>query len=435
MSGIEIGLLALVLLIAALLLGMPIGPALIGVSFLGLWAVKGWTVALGALGVVPFNFAANWVLSSLPMFLLLGHLCHRAGLTDGMFRLARLWLAAVPGGLAIASVLGATGFAAMCGSSLACSATIGKIAIPQMIEARYHPQLAVGSVAVAGTIGALIPPSIILIFYGLIAEAPVTLLFLAGISAGLLTSIGYILVILIRTRLDPSLAPPVDHNATRAERLAALRESWPVLLLILAVFGGLFGGIFTPTEAGAAGAAAAALIGFAKRSLSLRAFTEALGETAGTTCALILIGIGASLLARFLTLSGTGVFLTEIFAVLGERPAALMLAITLLYVFLGCFLEPISAMLITLPIVLPLVAKAGLDPIWFGVVLTKLLEFGMLTPPVGLNVFVIKGVVGDLIPTSEIFRGVFWFLLMDMAVLTLLICVPDIVLFLPFVLG
>lgn len=435
MTGVEIGLVALVLLIVVLLLGMPIGPALIGVAFPGLWAVKGWTAALGALGVVPFNFAANWVLSSLPMFLLLGHICHRAGLTNGLFNLARLWLAAVPGGLAIASVFGATGFAAMCGSSLACSATIGKIAIPKMIEARYHPELAAGSVAVAGTIGALIPPSIILIFYGLIAEVPVTQLFLAGISAGLLTSIGYVLVIIIRTRLDPSLAPPVDLTVTSAERRAALRETWPAVLLILSVFGGLFGGVFTPTEAGAAGAAAAALIGFANRSLSVRDFVEAVGETAQTTCALILIGIGASLLARLLTLSGTGAFIADSLAVLDQHPAALMLAITLLYLALGSFLEPISCMLITLPIVLPLVATAGFDPIWFGVVLTKLLEIGMITPPVGLNVFVIKGVVGDLVPTWAIFRGIFWFGLMDMAVLALLICVPDIVLLLPSMLG
>ncbi|MFG1463377.1 TRAP transporter large permease [Xanthobacter sp. DSM 24535] len=435
MSGVEIGLIALILLVAMLLLGLPIGPALIGVSFLGLWALKGWAVALGALGIVPFNFAANWILSSLPMFLLMGHICNRAGLTDGLFQLARVWLAAIPGGLAIASVLGATGFAAMCGSSLACSATIGKIAIPQMIAARYHPGLAAGSVAAAGTIGALIPPSIILIFYGLIAEAPVTQLFLAGISAGLLTSIGYILVILIRTRLDPSLAPPLDHRANRTERLAAFRETWPVVLLLLSVFGGLFGGVFTPTEAGAAGAATAALIGFAKRSLSLSAFVEAVGETAQTTCALILIGIGASLLARLLTIGGTGAFIADNLAVLGQHPAALMLAIALLYLVLGCFLEPISSMLITLPIVLPLVATAGLDPIWFGVVLTKLLEIGMITPPVGLNVFVIKGVVGDLAPTSAIFRGLFWFGLMDMAVLAMLICVPDVVLFLPSVLG
>lgn len=435
MGGVEIGLAVLVLLIVLLVLRVPIGPSLIGVSFVGLWAAKGWHVALGTLGIVPFNFASNWVLGSLPMFLLLGHLCHRAGLTNGLFDLARLCLAAVPGGLAIASVLGATCFAAMCGSSLACSATIGKIAIPKMIEARYHPDLAVGSVAVAGTIGALIPPSILLIFYGLIAQIPVTRLFLAGISAGLLTCVGYVLVIIIRTRLDPSLAPATDLTVTPALRRTALRETWPALLLILAVFGGLFGGVFTPTEAGAVGAAMAALIGFSRRALNLRAFVDAVGETAQTTSALILIGIGASLLARLLTLSGTGAFIAESLGVLGPHPLVLMLVLVLLYLVLGCVVEPVSSMLITLPIVLPLVASAGLDGVWFGVVLVKLLEIGMITPPVGLNVFVIKGVVGDLVPTSSIFRGIMWFGLMDLAVLALLIAVPDIVLLLPRLLG
>lgn len=435
MSGVEIGLISLGGLVAVLMLGMPIGPALIGTSFIGLWALKGWNVACGALGIVPYHFAASWVLSSLPMFLLLGHICHRAELTRGLFQLARLWLAAVPGGLAIAAVLGSTAFAAMCGSSLACAATIGKIAIPQMLEAKYHPQLAAGSVAVAGTIGALIPPSIILILYGLIAQVPVTPLFLGGIGAGLLTSVGYIAVILARVRLDPSLAPPTEPGIPRAERRAALGATWPVILLLLAVFGGLFGGIFTPTEAGAVGAAVATLIGVAKGSLTWRGFSCAVAETARTTAALVLIGIGASLFARLLTLTGTGAFMTDSIAALGPDPVVLMSGIVVLYLFLGLFLEPISTMLITLPIVLPLVLQAGLDMVWFGVVLTKLLEIGMITPPIGLNVFVIKGVVGDLVSTSAIFRGVLWFLLMDLVVLVALIAVPDIILFLPEALG
>lgn len=429
MDGTEVGLGALAALVTLLILGMPIGPALIAVSFTGLWLLKGWHVAAAALGIIPYHFAANWVLSSLPMFLLLGHVCHQARLTDGLFRAARAWLAGVPGGLALASVLGATGFAAMCGSSVACAATIGRIAIPQMLKAGYDARLATGAVAVAGTIGALIPPSIVLILYGVIAQVPVTPLFLGGIGAGLLTAIGYVVVIVVRVSLDPRLAPSVGRSSW-TERIASLRDIWPVLAVVVGIFGGLFGGIFTATEAGAVGTAIAICIALMRGTLTWRGFVEAVRETALTTCSLMLIGIGASLLARLLTVAGTGAFFNDVVATFGTDRTMLIVAIALLYLFLGLFLEPIGIMLTTLPIILPIVSQAGFDLIWFGVVLTKLLEIGMITPPIGLNIFAIKGAVGDLVPTSAIFRGALWFIVMDLAVLAALIAWPSIILFL-----
>src|SRR5690606_16808967 len=236
------------LLIVLILMRVPIGVSLIGVSFGGLWVLMGWRVAWGALGIIPYQFSANWVLSSVPMFLLLGFICYHARLTQGLFNAARLWLSGLPGGLAIAAVFGSAGFAAVSGSSVACSAAMGRIAIPEMLKHRYHPELATGTVAVAGTIGALIPPSIIMILYGIIAQTPIKGLFLGGIAAGLLTAIGYIVVILIRVKLNPELAPHVSEKASTAEKLAALKETWPVLLIMLGIFGGMFGGIFTATE-------------------------------------------------------------------------------------------------------------------------------------------------------------------------------------------
>ena len=435
MTGVDLGLLALAGLLLLIALKMPIGPALLGVSFLGLWALMGWRVAWGALGVIPYQFSANWILSSVPMFLLLGFICFHTRLTQGLFDAARIWLSGLPGGLAIAAVFGASGFAAVSGSSVACSATMGRIAIPEMLRARYHPELATGTLAVAGTIGALIPPSIILILYGIIAQVPVTGLFLGGIAAGLITAAGYIAVILIRVKLNPSLAPSVTEKATAAERLAALQDTWPVILLVIGIFGGLFSGVFTPTEAGAVGAALATIIAAFKRTLTVKAFVDSILETVTTTSSLIIIGIGASLLTRFLALSGTGDWLSGVVLSWGAEPLVIMAGIVLLYLLLGMFLEPIGAMLLTLPIVLPIVGESGFSLLWFGVVLCKLLEIGMITPPVGMNVFVIKSVVGNLVTTSAIFRGIFWFLLMDLALVVLFIALPELILFLPETFG
>ncbi|MCE8009553.1 TRAP transporter large permease [Aestuariivita sp.] len=435
MTGVEIGLLALALMLVLIALRMPIGPVLIGVSFCGLWALLGWRVAWGSLGVIPYQFSANWILSSVPMFLLLGFICYHTQLTQGLFNAARLWLSGLPGGLAIAAIFGSAGFAAVSGSSVACSATMGRIAVPEMLKAKYHPELATGTVAVAGTIGALIPPSIILILYGIVAQVSVTQLFLGGIAAGVLTAIGYVIVVLIRVWLNPALAPSLDDRASMTEKLFALRETWPVLLLMIGIFGGLFSGVFTPTEAGAVGAALATLIAALRGSLTWKRFTDAIVETVLTTSTLIIIGIGASLLTRFLALSGTGGFLSDLVLSAEAGPMTILFGIVLLYLLLGLFLEPIGAMLLTLPIVLPIVSDAGFELLWFGIILTKLLEIGMITPPIGMNVFVIKSVVGNLVSTSAIFRGILWFLLMDLIVLLVLVLAPQVILFLPQTFG
>jgi len=435
MSDVEIGLTGIGLLMALIALRVPIGVSLISVSFGGLWVLMGWRVAWGSLGIIPYQFASNWVLSSVPMFLLLGFLCYHAQLTQGLFRAARLWLSFLPGGLAIAAVFGSAGFAAVSGSSLACSAAMGRIAVPEMIKHRYHPELATGTVAVAGTIGALIPPSIIMILYGIIAEVPITGLFLGGISAGLLTTLGYVLVIMIRVKLNPELAPQVHEDISPGEKLAALRETWPVILIMIGIFGGLFGGLFTPTEAGAVGAFLSCIVALLKRSLTLESFRNAVLETLLTTGSLMIIAVGASLLTRFLALSGAGSYLSELVIGMDAGTTVLMLAIVLIYLLLGMFLEPIGAMLLTLPIVLPIISAADLSLLWFGVLLTKLLEIGMITPPIGMNVFVIKGVVNDLASTSSIFRGIFWFLMMDLVVLLFLMSFPGFILYLPTVAG
>jgi tripartite ATP-independent transporter DctM subunit len=431
MTSIQIGFSGIVILFALIALRIPIGVALITVSFGGLWFLTNFDVAWGTLGTMPYQFAANWVLSSVPMFLLLGYLSYHCRLTEGLFAAVRCWFSNVPGGLAIAAIFGSAGFAAVSGSSVACSAAMGRIAVPEMIRYRYDPELATATVSAAGTIGALIPPSIIMILFGIIAQVPVSELFLGGISVGLLTAFGYIVVVLVRVKLNPALAPKIESKVSLSERLYALQDTWPVILIMVGIFTGLFGGFFTPTEAGAVGAFLALLVAAFKGTLTWARFRMAILETLSTTGALIIIAVGAGLLTRFLAISGAGNYLSDLVIDSTSSVVVVLFALVLVYLVLGMFLDPIGAMLLTLPIVLPIVNDFGLNLIWFGVLLTKLLEVGMITPPIGMNVFVIKSVVGNLVTTGAIFRGVLWFLVMDIVVIAFLIIWPGFVLFLP----
>lgn len=419
------------ILLGLILIRIPIGIALITVSFGGLWLMFNWNIAWGSLGVIPYNFASSWVLSSIPAFLFMGFICYHARLTQGLFNAAQVWLSRLPGGLAIASVFGCAGFAAVTGSSIACSAAMGKIAVPEMVRNRYSPELACGSLAAAGTIGALIPPSILMILFGIISRQSVNQLFLGGVVVGLITLVAYIFVIYTRVKLKPELAPPVSITASWSEKVGALKQTWPVLMIVIGVFAGLFGGAFTPTEAGAIGAMLSIVVATIYRTLTFKALRMAAIETITTTAALLIIAVGASLLTRFLALSGIGDAISSAILSVGASPLLIMTGIVLIYLILGMMLEPVGAMLLTLPIVLPLVEETGYSLLWFGVVLVKLLEIGMITPPMGMNVFVIKGVVGNTATLTTVFRGVFWFVLIDLVIVALLIFFPNIVLFLP----
>ena len=312
---------------------------------------------------------------------------------------------------------------------------MGRIAVPEMMRQKYDVSLATGTVAAAGTVGALIPPSILMILYGIIAQVPVSSLFMGGVGAGLLTVLGYVGVVVIRAKLNPALAPRDDDRFSWPDRLGALVETWPVLLLMLGVLGGLFMGAFTPTEAGAVGSFLAVVIALLKRGLTWQGFRAAVIDTLINSAALFIIAIGASMLTRFIAYSGAGDVLAEAISGAGLSFTLLLIGIACVYLLLGMFLEPIGAMLLTLPILLPIIDEAGWNLIWFGVLLAKFLEIGMITPPIGLNVFVIKGVVGDLASTGTIFRGVMWFLVADLLIVTALVVVPEIVLWLPSVAG
>jgi len=429
--NVTVGLWGVAALFVLLLLRFPVALSLIAVSLGGITALIGITPALGILANTPYSFAASWTMSAVPMFLLMGFVAYHAGMTGGLFEAAKAVLARLPAGLAISSIFACTGFAAVSGSSLACAAAMGRIAIPEMVAAGYRPSLAAGCIAAGGTIGALIPPSILMIIYCIIAETSITQVFLGGVTMGLMTALSYCVVVYAIARIWPQMIPPaaaVAHGDTRA----AVRQTLPIVALIGLVLGGLFSGIFTATEAGAVGTfAIAAVTGRLTRDVVVKS----LGETVTTTASLLIIGVGATMFTRFLGLSGVSNLISSAVADAGVGYVTLMLAIIVIYLILGTFMEPFGAMLVTLPVFLPLVEAQGLSLVWFGVLVVKLLEIGMITPPVGLNVFVIRNVAGAYVKTGDIFRGVVPFLGADLVVVAIVVAAPITVLALPTLMG
>ncbi|MHA3905027.1 TRAP transporter large permease [Castellaniella sp. WN] len=431
MDGITLGLIALAVVVFLLAMRVPVGVSLGGVAFGGIWIYAGPRAAWGTLSQVPYEFTAHWTLSSIPMFLLMGYVAYYSRITEALFRTAQLWLGRLPGGLGIASVSGAAGFAAVTGSSMAASAAMGRIAVPEMMRLGYNPGFSAGIVAAAGTIGSMIPPSILMIVYGVFAEVSIGQLFIAGVIPGILTAVFYSIVIVTRVSLQPSLAPRLDHVPPWRQRLRSLLEIWPFVLLVLGVFGGLFTGVFTPTEAGAVGAFLACLIAVLKGALNWTVIRKATVETVRGTASIFFIAMGAALLTRFLALTGLPDFLSDQISSLHVSPLMLIVAIAVLYLILGMFLDSLGCMLLTLPIVLPILEHQGADLLWFGILLVKFLEVGLITPPVGLNVFVIKEILGDKVPLARIFAGVTWFIVADLILVGFMIAWPQIALFLP----
>jgi tripartite ATP-independent transporter DctM subunit len=434
MSTLQLALLSLGAIVALIGLRVPIGVALGGVAFVGFWYLRNVNVALSVLRDTPFVFAASWDLTAIPMFLLMGSLTNNSGISTSLFRAARMWFGGLPGGLAVATNMACAGFAAACGSSVAAAAAMARIAVPEMMRSGYDKAMATGVVASAGTLAALIPPSILFVLYGIFAEVSIVKLLIAGVLPGLLTAFVYSAMILIRCNVDPTLAPRLDEEARAAmkrERWRALREVWPVLALIIGIIGGLYAGWVTPTEAGAAGAVLAAALGFARRTLSFQKFLDSLKDAMGTTAQLFFIGMGAVMYTKLLALAGIGGVFSDIIGSWAVDPILLVVAVSIIYLILGMFLDPIGIMLITIPIFVPMFTALKMDLIWFGVLVVKYVEIGMLTPPLGFNVFVVKSVVGDQIPLETIFRGCLWFLGCEVIIMTLLIAYPEISLYLP----
>ena len=438
MSSPWLSLLSLVAILVLIALRLPIGVALGVVSFAGFWYLRNLEAALGVVREVPFVFAANWELTAIPMFLLMGAIANNSGTSASLFRAARAWFGALPGGLAVATNAACAGFAAACGSSIAAAAAMARLAIPEMLKHGYDKGLAAGVVASAGTLAALIPPSILFVLYGIFAEVSIVKLLIAGVMPGLLTAAIYSVMIVVRCRLDPSLAPPIvfaDRPALQRERRESINEVWPLVVLIAGIIGGLYAGVVTPTEAGAGGAFLAMVLGLIRRQLSLAKLLQSLKDSMSTTAQIFFIGMGAVMYTKFLALAGLSSVMAATIGGWALDPVLLVVAISVIYLILGMFLDPLGIMLITIPVFVPMFAALKLDLVWLGVLVVKYVEIGMLTPPVGFNVYVVKAAVGDTIPLETIFRGCFWFLACEVVIMSLLIGFPQISLWLPNTMG
>lgn len=438
MSSAWLSLLSLGAILVLIALRLPIGVALGGVAFAGFWYMRNLEVALSVVKEVPFVFAANWELTAIPMFLLMGAIANNSGISASLFRAARVWLGALPGGLAVATNAACAGFAAACGSSIAAAAAMARLAIPEMLKHGYDKGLAAGVVASGGTLAALIPPSILFVLYGIFAEVSIVKLLIAGIMPGLLTAAIYSVMIIVRCKLDPSLAPPIvfaDRPALQRERRESMKEVWPLFVLIAGIIGGLYAGVVTPTEAGAGGAFVAMVLGLIRRQLPLAKLLQSLKDSMATTAQIFFIGMGAVMYTKFLALAGISSLMAGTIGTWALDPTLLVIAISIIYLILGMFLDPLGIMLITIPVFVPMFAALKLDLVWLGVLVVKYVEIGMLTPPVGFNVYVVKAAVGDTIPLETIFRGCFWFLACEVVIMSLLIGFPQISLWLPNSMG
>lgn len=424
-GAISVGL---VLLLVAI--RVPVGIAMGAVAFGGIWASISLNAGLGVLKAVPFEMVGDWNLSAIPMFLLMGYIAASSELTKNLFKSARITLGWLPGGLASATVISAALFASASGSSVATAAAFSRTAVPEMLKAKYHPGLATGSVA-AGTLGALIPPSVLMIVFGITMSQSINDLFLAGLVPGIVSAVVFILYITLRVTFQPSLAPRVREKISREEKREAFRDVWPLPLIIVCVIGGIFVGLFTPNEAGAIGAALTILLAIVRKSFTVAGFRDALKRTATGTASIFIIVVGAALFQRLLGLTGLAGFFSELVATHIHSQLGIILAISALYLVMGCFLEPVSIMLLTLPVLAPVLEHYSVDLVWFAVITVKLLEMGMVTPPMGLNIFVVKGAMGDQVTLGQIFRGTFGFLLADFATLALIIAFPILSLWLP----
>jgi C4-dicarboxylate transporter DctM subunit len=429
MSPFIVGIIGIIVLVLVLLSGIPVAFGMILVGFVGVSYLLTWEAGLFIIGTVLWDTFTSYTLLVIPLFVLMGQIAFHSGISGRIYNTAYKWLGHQPGGVAMATIGGCAGFAAICGSSPATAATMGTVALPEMRKYHYDLALATGTVAAGGTLGILIPPSVVLIIYGIMAEESIGKLFVAGILPGILLTLLFLIILYIKCRRNPHLGP-AGPKTTFKEKLASLPGTIEMLLLFGLVIGGLLVGWFTPTEAGGAGSAGALLIALARKGLPWSAFKTAIMDTMRMACMILFIIGGAIVFGRFLTLSRIPLELANWVTSLPAPPLTILLIIFFVYFLGGCFMDALSFLIITIPIFLPVVKSLGYDPIWFGVVMVVLLETGAVTPPVGMNVYVIKGIATD-VPLETIFKGILPFVLMMVVCIAILIIFPQIALFLP----
>ncbi len=440
MSSVTIGFLVGGFTLVLLALRIHIGMAMLVGGSVGYIAVSGWDPLMSYFKHLAYSRFSVYDLSVVPLFLLMGNIASYGGLSRRLFEATNAFMGHYRGGVAMSAIGACAGFGAICGSSLATAATMGRVALPELRRNRYWPALATGALAAGGTLGILIPPSVVLVIYAILAEQNVAAMFMAALVPGIIAMLGYMLVIAIVVRVVPGSGPASERMPWR-QRLAALAKVWPIVTVFVVVIGGIYGGVFTPTEAAAVGTLATTVLAIASRELSLKGFLEAVFGAAESTAMIFLILLGADVLNAFLALSQMPQTLAEWVLGSGLSPALVLAAIILTYLVLGCIMDSLSMILLTIPIFLPIVMGLdywGLNPtdkaIWFGILALMVVEIGLITPPVGMNVFVINSLAKD-VPMKETFRGVLPFLASDLLRIVLLALFPVLSLGLVHLLG
>ena len=428
MEPITVGLIGIGILILLLFAGIPIGVGMSLVGLFGFGYLTDMDAALGLLRTVPYTTFASNNLSVIPLFILMGSFSLAAGMSENLFKAVYKWLGSLRGGVAQATIVACACFAAISGSSLATAATLGAVALPEMRKYKYRDSLATGAVAAGGSIGILIPPSVILIIYGIITEQSIGKLFLAGFIPGIMEMAFYMVTVWFLTTLNPESGPKGPKTGLN-EKVRALKQTWEVLLLFIVVIGGIYAGIFTPTEAAGVGAFGTFFFALVRKKLSWSVFNRSLTNTLRTTGMLFLIMMGAMIFGYFLSVSQLPFDIASLVGELSVNRYIVLVAILLITLVLGCIMDSMAIVLLTIPVFFPLIVDLGFNPVWFGILVVRVTEMGLITPPVGINVFIIKG-ISD-VPISTIFKGIIPFLAADMIQVAVLIMFPQIVLFIP----
>jgi tripartite ATP-independent transporter DctM subunit len=432
MNDLEIGIAGFVILFLLLGIRMPVGTAMLIVGTVGIWIIhpRGETAAIATLGGEIFSISTVYSLTILPLFILMGNLAGISGMSRDLYDAAHAWFGHFRGGLASSTIIGCAGFSALSGSSLASAVTMGRVALPEMKRYNYDDALATGSIAAGGTLGILIPPSAGFVIYAILTEESIGRLFMAGVLPGIMLSSLFILSIWIKVKIKPDLAPTSATKLPFLQRLGSLCQASWIIGIIVVTIGGIYGGVFDAVEAAAMGAFLSFLVCIIRKTTSARALMEAVAHTLRSTATTFYILMGAFVFTPFVALSGIPTALTDWLGTLDASPYTILIICLVFFIILGTFLEGFAILILALPLVQPIMEGYGFDMIWFGVMMVIVLEMGLISPPVGINVFVVKGIAPD-VPMNTIFRGIwpFWFAML--AAIAILLIFPQIALFLP----
>lgn len=431
MEPITMGFVGILALIIFAGMGVPIAFCITLVGAVGMALVTDVEFVLVTFQSLPYAVASEYAFAVIPMFVLMGAIASSAGIISELYTAVNRWLESVRGGLYIATAVASAGFAAISGSTVVNAAMFTRIALPEMLALGYHKGISAGCIAAAGTFAALIPPSLTFVIFGILTGESIGELFIAGIVPGLLTAAFYVVVIPMMLKIRPDWAPRVDVHSTLREKLRGMTGIWPMLLLVVIVLGGIYTGITPPTAAGALGACGALLIALGRRKIGPGQIWESVRQTAELTSVLFIIIIGGLLFSRFLVVSGFVADLTVLVTESGLTPTMFILAMVVMYFIMGMFVDPLSMLVMTVPFVFPVIKSFGMDPIWFAIVLTKMIEIAVITPPVGLNLFAVVSAAGGRVKTGDMFFGILPFVCMEIVILTILILFPGLSTWLP----